>query len=301
MIALYRLLPLLLQEKDRAYSGGAPGNLEKWVGCIEDLANTTEGQIKGLCDLIDPDLCPPSFIPYIAKMLNKPTSTEWPDAARRMFLKAIGIMAHISGTQQSWRVALKLDGKGAYGLVELWKSTLNETFDYSLNYDYAHTIKSARVDIKLPGDDSFGSRLLTEGLVLAHYRPIHILIRLEGGTISEVETVGSATEAEVSASATFTVQETADVPSVENAVCEILQSFTISGSVVDLSGNGIAGVAMIGLPNGIVTTGNGSYSALVMLGWTVTVTPTRAGHTFTPSSITYSDVTENQIGNYVGS
>ena len=158
MISLYRLLPLLLQLKDRAYSGGAPGNLEKWVGCIEDQANVTEEQIKGLCALIDPDLCPPEYLARIAHMIGQTVNGEWDNPKRRMVLKGLGFLAHISGTYQSWKAALRLDGKPEYSPVELYKSTVNESFDYALSFDYGHAIKSARVDLRKPGDDPGAGR-----------------------------------------------------------------------------------------------------------------------------------------------
>ncbi|MDI6448314.1 hypothetical protein [Anaerobaca lacustris] len=62
--------------------------------------------------------------------------------------------------------------------------------------------------------------------------------------------------------------------------------FTISGSA------GAEGVTMKGLPGNPVTAGGGTYRVEVPYGWSGTVTPTKDGHTFTPSSKDYSDVLE---------
>ena len=301
MIALYRLLPLLLQLKDRAYSGGAPWNLEKWVGCIEDQANATEEQIKGLCDLIDPDLCPPEYLARIAHMIGQTVSGEWSDSRRRMVIKGLGFLAHISGTYQSWKAALRLDGKPEYSPVELYKSKANEVFDYSLSYDYAHMLKSARVDLRAPGDDpSARYGLLTEGKALEPYRPIHVLVRIDGQSVGETESASTPTEAEVSVLATFTIQETATAPGSENDELTVIQMWTISGTIEDIYGAGIAGVEMIGMPGNIVTASAGSYSAVVTAGWYVVVSPTLAGYTFTPASMSYPNIGSDQNAqNYI--
>ena len=66
-------------------------------------------------------------------------------------------------------------------------------------------------------------------------------------------------------------------------------SYTISGTVGTLDG-----VTMNGLPGNPVTSGGGNYSATVDYGWDGTVTPAKTGYTFTPASITYSNVISNQ-------
>jgi len=75
------------------------------------------------------------------------------------------------------------------------------------------------------------------------------------------------------------------------------QAYTLSG-VVTLNGAGLANVAMTGLPGNPVTNAQGAYSASVAHGWSGTVTPVLAGHTFTPASKTYSNVTAGSVQNY---
>ncbi|MGB8285086.1 MAG: hypothetical protein WCE22_00040, partial [Candidatus Aquirickettsiella gammari] len=73
------------------------------------------------------------------------------------------------------------------------------------------------------------------------------------------------------------------------AVTTISQStFTISGST------GIDGVTMNGLPGNPITSGGGLYSAAVPYDWSGSVTPEKAGYSFTPTSRVYTNVTENQ-------
>ena len=71
----------------------------------------------------------------------------------------------------------------------------------------------------------------------------------------------------------------------------IINTFTISGSV------GLADVNMAGL--GVMTDGDGNYTAVVNCGFTGTVIPEKVGYTFVPHSATYIDVDENQTQDYV--
>ncbi len=73
--------------------------------------------------------------------------------------------------------------------------------------------------------------------------------------------------------------------------------YTISGRVT-VSGSGLPGVTMGGLPVPPVTDSSGYYSSLVAPNWSGTVTPTKTGYTFTPASQTYTNVTSNWVTNY---
>jgi hypothetical protein len=76
---------------------------------------------------------------------------------------------------------------------------------------------------------------------------------------------------------------------------------TISGAVGDSSGAGVSGVVMNGLPGTPSTDGGGNYSAIVSWGWSGTVTPSKSGWTFSPTSRSYSNVTSSQTGqDYTG-
>jgi len=72
-----------------------------------------------------------------------------------------------------------------------------------------------------------------------------------------------------------------------------LVNYTISGTVTS-SGSPLSGVTMSGLSGNPVTDANGFYSAQVGSGWSGTVTPTKTGYTFSPTSRTYSNVTSDQ-------
>ncbi len=65
--------------------------------------------------------------------------------------------------------------------------------------------------------------------------------------------------------------------------------FTISGRVTH-QGVGLEGVVLDGLTGGPVTDASGNYSVRVKVGWSGTVTPVSDGYSFTPSAITYTNV-----------
>ncbi len=73
--------------------------------------------------------------------------------------------------------------------------------------------------------------------------------------------------------------------------------YTISGSVKTEEGVGIAGVTItFSAEQGTATTDSeGSYSHIVIEGWSGTATPSKTCYTFSPSSLTYTDVASDQI------
>jgi len=76
-----------------------------------------------------------------------------------------------------------------------------------------------------------------------------------------------------------------------------LQVYSISG-VVRAGGVGLIGAAMNGLPGNPSTDPNGLYSASVPAGWSGTVTPTKAGYTFTPVSSSYASLSASVVQDY---
>jgi hypothetical protein len=83
-----------------------------------------------------------------------------------------------------------------------------------------------------------------------------------------------------------------------------LNNYSISGSVKDISGNGMSGVtvtlsgSMIG---SIVTTFDGNYAFTNLPGGgNYTVTPTRAKFMFSPPSATFNNLSSNRVANFTG-
>ena len=90
-------------------------------------------------------------------------------------------------------------------------------------------------------------------------------------------------------SATFT--NVTSTQTIQNFTA--LVSYTISGNV------GVAGATLNyinGTPRTATSDSNGNYSFLVPSGWSGTVTPAKAGYSFSPVSINYTSVASNQTG-----
>jgi hypothetical protein len=68
---------------------------------------------------------------------------------------------------------------------------------------------------------------------------------------------------------------------------------TISGEV-SAGGSPLSGVVMAGLPDDPQTDSSGAYAAEVDSGWWGTVSPGKAGYTFTPPNRSYSGITSHQ-------
>ncbi|NIN53121.1 MAG: hypothetical protein GTO23_08195, partial [Nitrososphaeria archaeon] len=73
--------------------------------------------------------------------------------------------------------------------------------------------------------------------------------------------------------------------------------YTISGSVKTEAGVGIEEVTITfsGEQGTAITDSEGSYSHIVVEGWSGTATPSKTCYTFSPSSLTYTNVTSDQI------
>jgi hypothetical protein len=77
-------------------------------------------------------------------------------------------------------------------------------------------------------------------------------------------------------------------------------TYTISGHVWTSDSTGIDSVTMSGFPGDPSTDSTGYYTATVDCGWTGVVKPTKDGYTFDPESTSYSDVTDDQETDYIG-
>ncbi len=75
----------------------------------------------------------------------------------------------------------------------------------------------------------------------------------------------------------------------------LLNTYTISGQVTH-NGNPLIGVTISYAGDSTLTDGSGEYSISVEENATLTLTPSLTGYTFTPASITCSNVTANLTG-----
>ncbi|MBA7620901.1 hypothetical protein ES703_28257 [subsurface metagenome] len=85
-----------------------------------------------------------------------------------------------------------------------------------------------------------------------------------------------------------------ETSATSNLLCEARP--TISGTVKTEGGIGLEGVIItFSEEEGTATTGSdGGYSHQVSYGWSGTATPSKTGHIFSPSNITYTSVTSDQ-------
>ncbi len=68
----------------------------------------------------------------------------------------------------------------------------------------------------------------------------------------------------------------------------------ISGYVKTPDGIGLSGVTMTGVPSSAITNGQGYYTTNVPPQWSGTITPSKAGYTFIPTSRAYSQMVTDQ-------
>ena len=132
--------------------------------------------------------------------------------------------------------------------------------------------------------------------------------RVDGGTLlgaspvdgtfnTDYEQFTFSTSALAIGSHTIAVQATnsrSNISSTWSDTVVIVASYSISGYVRTAAALAIPGVTLTGLPGSPVTNASGYYSAQVASGWSGTTTPSRAGYTFTPASISYTNVVSNQ-------
>jgi len=81
-----------------------------------------------------------------------------------------------------------------------------------------------------------------------------------------------------------------------NGVLFSLRIQPLIAGTVTIGGIGLAGVTLNGLPGNPITDSDGRYSDIIVKGWSGTVTPTLAGYSFTQASVTYSNITSDQLG-----
>lgn len=93
----------------------------------------------------------------------------------------------------------------------------------------------------------------------------------------------------------YTCDKSAGLGNSTQWACQVIPS--ISGNI-SANGVGLSGVLMVGLPGNPQTDAEGNYNADVSYGWSGTVTPEKAGYTFTPSTNTYTNISTHLTQNY---
>jgi|GEM_PF-4150297 len=74
---------------------------------------------------------------------------------------------------------------------------------------------------------------------------------------------------------------------------QVIEHFTISGTIQDAANNSLADVTLQGLPQSVKTNAQGNYTAQLPRGWNGTITPSLTDYSFNPTEIQVNGLTSN--------
>lgn len=203
---LYRYLPTFVRMRDRLASGLTDEDteeavLEKIVACLAEIFDETDEFIQDLVKLTDADQCDPTYFMHLSYVLGTLFPTGGNEAMVRHLIKNVVSFYKTKGTHHSWGKAWAWLGVERPGVVELYKTTPQETINYSAYESVTHPLRAARIDLTTcqsycqsyceaaceaycEEDVEIGTRLTREEALqrLAYvedYRPIQVLLRLD--------------------------------------------------------------------------------------------------------------------------
>ena len=169
--------------------------LEEWCKAIDAEYEETKAEIEELLNLIDPDECDIGYLKYIAGLLGESIPPTLNELNQREFLKNLCDYYKIKGTHLNAELRSKVIKDKNISLIELYKTQLFETTDYSSIEDVNHDLKSARIDVM---DCSLGCETIDETVMnpaqaeayledLGEVLPIHVLVKKEFETQSVLD------------------------------------------------------------------------------------------------------------------
>ena len=201
--AFWDLLPCvykLLDEQNQGVDKNAI--IDSLVRALEVESCTSLVQIKELASLVTPDKCPSRLLPYLSLLVGERSYAEWSDVKKRVFVSALVHLYHIKGEPRALNSILNLFGEVDVEFFELWKSQLHEIFDYSLEKDYTHQIRAARIEfltysvlamanlmlcteigVHVDGLTPVAQMPVVDGMVAAEYAIVNIDDRLLGSRV----------------------------------------------------------------------------------------------------------------------
>jgi len=199
------------------------------------------------------------------------------------------------------------------------------TYSYSVSYDWSGTVTPAKVDYSFDPTNKTYTNVTTNQTQNFTATLITYALTINSGTGGTTDpepgalSYNSGTEVAVTATPDEGYEFTAwtgDVPEGhENdnpltvtidsdktlTVSFSVKTYTLSGSVslVLVAGEmniqeGLSGVLLSGLPDDPQTDEGGNYTAIVNHNWSGTVTPTKAGYTYSPATKIYTNVISDQ-------
>ncbi len=161
---------------------------EKISSILDDQAEATEADIANLVDLFDARRTTPTGLLMLSYFLGQLLDGTKPLPFRQWLVTNLIALYKIKGTTHSWKKRQQLTLGSYLPHVELWKTTIFEKCDYSIERDAAHPLKSARFGF--PGACASGCetgaeipllprRAVRDVLdVLEDVRPIHVILHV---------------------------------------------------------------------------------------------------------------------------
>jgi len=215
---LYQHLPEILRIRDelaRLPGTGSKGPLGKFIECLELEGVVQENLAVGIVNLIDPDLVDEDYLIYMSLLFGEAVNENWSEFLKREYVKNLIKTIKTKCTTASWHRRSKEVGRGEIHIYELHKSDVEEDFQYSRQPDPSHPYRSARVDIgtcisscetvcEISCENACESAL--EAAVLSpsqaraviedmgDIKPIHVLVRSDGGVESLSDSADNPTE-----------------------------------------------------------------------------------------------------------
>lgn len=161
---------------------------EKISSILDFEAEVAELSIANLVDLVDVDRTTPTGLLMLSYYLGQLLDGTKPLVFQRWLVANLVALYKIKGTTHSWKKRQQLTLGTHVPHVELWKTTVYEKCDYSMERDAAHPFKSAR--FAFPGPCASGCETGAEIPelprsavadvldVIEDVRPVHVIMRV---------------------------------------------------------------------------------------------------------------------------
>jgi len=141
---MYDLLPEVVRRLD----GDTNNNiLELLLEAFDEVQEDISSDISELVNLIDVSTINAALLPYLGHVLQAPGFNTTEEFLERWFTRSSVPIHKKKGTLLSWNKHFRYSGQRKITLVELYKSTTNETKNYSPEQDAQHLLPSARIHL----------------------------------------------------------------------------------------------------------------------------------------------------------
>lgn len=148
-LELYRYFPSFVKYRDSEAGVDANGEaiLQKITYVLEKESGAHAELIRRLLYNLDPNNCETRFLDYLAFIFGEKIPGDWSDEKRRWFLRQLPDLLKLKGLHLGFERRAAFAGRLDAHAVELFKSIVNETCDYSDERDAGHIYRAARINI----------------------------------------------------------------------------------------------------------------------------------------------------------